>query len=96
VLSIAKLSAGQEDYILKVEDEFVDAASGAAGYYTDAREAPGRWAGAGARGFGCAVAVDGCRVSIELDARFLLRRTEAWRSVYRPRLRRHGPRCPGA
>jgi conjugative relaxase-like TrwC/TraI family protein len=61
VLSIAKLSAGQEDYFLEVEDErvdaLVDAGSGAAEYYADAREAPGRWAGAGAARLGLAGAV---------------------------------------
>lgn len=59
MLSIAKLSAGQEDYFLEVEDERVDgladAAGDAAAYY--AREVPGRWAGAGAARLGLAGAV---------------------------------------
>lgn len=41
------------------------------------------------------VALDGRLDPTSLDARFLLRRTGAWRSADRPRLRRHGPRRPG-
>lgn len=58
MLSIAKFSAGQEDYFLEVEHERVDAAAdGATAYYASPREESGRWAGAGAAQLGLAGAV---------------------------------------
>lgn len=55
MLSIAKLSAGQEDYFLEFEHERVDAlADGTTAHCAGPPEAPGRWAGAGAARLGLA------------------------------------------
>jgi len=59
VLSIAKLAAGQEAYFLEADHERVDATSemagGAAAYYVDLHEAPGRWPERAPRGSRSAV-----------------------------------------